>query len=370
MSAATVTNTLLKTFHRYVLREVAQSWLGVTGVLLVILVSNQLARILSLAAANDYPRRVVLQLIALSSLQHLTVLIPVGVLLAIVLALGRLYHESEMAAARACGFGPEHLYRPVFVLVVPLAGLLAWLTLDVAPRSTVRVQALRAEAMRDAEFGRLEAGKFRTFGGRGVFYAGGIGADGVLHDVFVERQLQERLEVTIAKRARHVLAADGRTQVVTLYDGERYEGMPGERRFRRVRFAEYSIPARVPDPAAREPRHRDLPTARLLSSTDPGDRAELQWRLSLPLMVPVLALLAVPLAALAPRQGRYGRLGYAILIYFLYVNLLSTARVWIEKGQIDVHIGLWWVHLLVVVLALWLLNRQSPLATLAGVTRR
>ncbi len=365
-----MTNTLLKIFHRYVLREVAQSWLGVTGVLLVILVSNQLARVLSLAAANDYPRRVVLQLIALSSLQHLTVLIPVGMLLAIVLALGRLYHESEMSAARACGFGPERLYRPVFMLAVPLAGLLAWLTLDVAPRSAARVQALRAEAMRDAEFGRLEAGRFRTFGGRGVFYAGGIGPDGALHDVFVERQLQGRLEVTIAKRALHVLAADGRTQIVTLYDGERYEGVPGDRSFRRVHFAEYSIPARVPDPRAGEPRHRDLPTAQMMASTDPGDRAELQWRLSLPLMVPVLGLLAVPLAALVPRQGRYARVGYAILVYFLYANLLSTARVWVEKGQIDVRLGLWWVHLLVVALALWLLHRQSPLVTLSGAARR
>jgi lipopolysaccharide export system permease protein len=232
------------------------------------------------------------------------------------------------------------------------------------------VQTLRAEAMRDAEFGQLQAGRFRTFGGRGVFYAGSIGPDGALQDVFVERQLLDRLEVTIAKRALHAVAPDGRTQVVTLYDGERYEGMPGERSFRRVRFAEYAIPARVPDPATGEQRRRELPTARLLHSADPGDRAELQWRLSLPLMVLVLALLAVPLAALVPRQGRYARIGYAILIYFVYTNLLSTARVWTEKGQIDVRLGLWWVHLLVVALALWLLNRQSPLANLVGAARR
>ena len=360
----------MKIFHRYVLREVAQSWIAVTGVLLVILVGNQLARILSQAADNGFPRGVVLQLIALSSLQNLTVLIPVGMLLAVVLALGRLYYESEMSAARACGFGPASLCLPIIALAVPVAALLAWLTLDVAPRSTARAQKVRADAMRDAEFGRLESGRFRTFGGHGVFYAGSVGPDGVLHDVFVERQLQDRLEVTVARRARHAFAPDGRMQVITLYEGERCEGLPGERGFRRVRFAEYAIPARLPDPAAGEPRHRDLPTARLLASADPGDRAELQWRLSLPLMVPVLALLAVPLAALAPRQGRYARIGYAILIYFLYANLLSTARVWIEKGQIDARVGVWWVHALVVALALWLLHRRSPLARFAGASRR
>lgn len=352
---------MFKTFERYVLREVWQSWLAVTGVLLVILVSNQLARIVSQAAANGFPRDVVFTLIGLSSLQNLTVLVPVGMLLAIVLALGRLYHENEMAAARACGIGPARLYRPIGALAVPLALLLGWLTLDVAPRATARAQALRAEALRDAEFGDLEAGKFRTFGGRGVFYAGRVGEDGTLHDVFVQRQLDDRLEVAVAKRARHATSGDGRTQVVTLEDGERYDGTPGERAFRRVRFAAYSIPVQVPDPAAGKQKRRELSTAVLLASRAPGDRAELQWRLSLPLMVLTLALLAVPLAALAPRQGRYARLAYAILLYFLYTNLISAAQVWVERGRIPPAIGLWWVHLLVVALGAWLLHRQSPL---------
>jgi lipopolysaccharide export system permease protein len=352
---------LFKTFDRYVLREVWQSWVAVTGVLLVILVSNQVARVISQAASNGFPRDAVLTLVGLSSLQNLTVLVPVGMLLAIVLALGRLYHESEMSAARACGIGPRQLYRPIVALALPLALALAWLTLDVAPRATARVQQLRAEALRDAEFGALEAGKFRTFGGRGVFYAGRVDADGTLADVFVQRQLEDRLEVTIARRARHATSADGGLQVITLQDGERYEGAPGARDFRLVRFAEYSIPVRVPDPATGKQRRRERPTGELLASALPGDRAELQWRLSLPLMVLVLTLLAVPLAALAPRQGRYGRVGYAILIYFVYTNLLSATQVWIEQERIDAGLGVWWVHALVVGLALWLLHRQSPL---------
>jgi lipopolysaccharide export system permease protein len=352
---------LFKTFERYVLGEVWRSWLAVTGVLLLILVSNQIARILSQAAANGFPRDVVLALVGWSSLQNLTVLVPVGMLLAIVLALGRLHHENEMAAASACGIEPERLYRPIAALAVPIALILCWLTLDVAPRATARVQAVRAEALRDAEFGDLEAGKFRSFGGRGVFYAGRVGDDGTLHDVFVQRQLDERLEVAVAARARHALTPDGRTRIVTLEDGERYDGTPGEHAFRRVRFAAYSIPVQVPDPEAGQRKRRELPTARLQDSALPADRAELQWRLSLPLMVLTLALLAVPLAALAPRQGRYARLAHAILLYFVYTNLLAAAQMWVERGRVPAVVGLWWVHLLVLALALWLLQRQSRL---------
>lgn len=142
-------------FDRYVLREVAAAWVAVTGVLLVILVSNQVARVLGQAAAGQVPREVVTALIGLSSIQNLTVLVPIGTLLAVVLGLGRLYHESEMAAVRACGRGPVSLYRPVMLLAGVVAVLLAWLTLDLAPAASAHAQAIRREALRNAQFGQL-----------------------------------------------------------------------------------------------------------------------------------------------------------------------------------------------------------------------
>src|SRR5881227_856599 len=94
------------TLGRYVLREVVTAWLLVTGVLLVILLVNQMVGVLERAAASQYPEGVVLELIGLGALQNLSILLPVGLLLGVVLAFGRLYHDSEMAAALACGAGP------------------------------------------------------------------------------------------------------------------------------------------------------------------------------------------------------------------------------------------------------------------------
>ena len=62
------------------------------------------------------------------------------------------------------------------------------------------------------------------------------------------------------------------------------------------------------------------------------------------IMAGVMALIAVPLARLRPRQGRYARVGYAILIFFLYLNLASAGRVWIARGVVPAWLGLWWVH--------------------------
>lgn len=356
---------MLRILDRYVLREVTVTWVAVTGVLLAILVSNQLARILGLAASQGFSRDVVLSLIGLTTLQNLTVLVPIGTLLAVMMALGRLYHDSEMAAVRACGTGPERLYVPVMLLAVVVAMLLAWLAFDLSPSAYGKATEMRRAALRDAQFGQLEPGKFRSFsGGSAVFYAERADEAGVLYNVFLQRQVGDRVEVATASRAVHRIEEGGSLHVIVLYDGERHEGVPGEPGFRSLRFAEHGIPVRIPDPDEGKQRVEAKATAQLLGSPDPRDASELQWRLSLPIMVLVLALLAVPLSALRPREGRYARVALGILVYFGYSNLISATRVWIEKGQLDPRLGIWWVHLLVVLLAVYLLHRQSPLQSI------
>jgi lipopolysaccharide export system permease protein len=350
---------VFSTLDRYVFREVAQAWVAVTGVLLAILLSNQLARVLSQAAANQFPRGTVLALLGLTSLQNLTVLMPVGLFLAIMLALGRLYHESEMAAIQSCGVGLDRLYRPVLVLTAFVAIALAWLTFVIVPGAAARAQEIRAEAIRNAQFGSLEPGRFRSFsGGDVVFYAERVDTNGILYNVFVQRTIGDRVEIATAARAEQRGAGDA-DQTFILYEGERYEGVPGEGEFRIVRFSEHGIPVRLPQLSISSRKRDPVPTRALLGSSEPEDRAELAWRIAVPFMPVVLALLAVPLARLKPRQGRYGKMGIAILVYFLYSNLLSAARVWIEKETVPGWVGLWWVHLVVLLPAIWLIVRQT-----------
>ena len=353
---------------RYIFREVTSTWLAVTGVLLLILVSNQLARVLSQAAANDFPQDVVLTLIVLTSTGYLTVVIPIGFFLAIMLSLGRLYHESEMAAMQACGVGPGGLYRPIGVLGVLIAALLAWLSFSAVPNATARAQAIRVEALREAQFGLLEPGRFRTFGGGDVvFYAERIDDQGVLHNVnvFVDRSegktASGKLEIWVATRAEQRGAGQAE-QTFVLYDGQRYEGVPGEGQFRIIKFSQGGIPVRLGDPRSRERRPTMKPTSELLASSDLRDIAELYWRGSTPVLVLVLMVLAVPLARLRPRQGRFGKLGVAILIYFLYSLLLDAARTWVENSTLPAIAGPWWVHGLALGLGLVLLLRANPLS--------
>lgn len=338
---------------RYILRETVGTWLGVTAVLLVILLTNQVASVLARAAEQGFPRGVVLELVGFGTLTNLAVLLPVGLLLGVMIAFGRLYHDSEMTAVLACGVDRWRIHAPVLLLAVLVAGLVAWLTLIGAPAAAARVEALRASALQAGEFAPIAPGRFRSFGGGSVvLYASSAAGDGSLERVFVKRLREGRYEIAVAARARHQVSAEGDLHTLTLFDGERYEGVPGSREFRIVRFATNVIPVRVPPVSAGRDDLDAKPTAALLASDDPALRAELHWRLATPVMVFVLALLAVPLSQLRPRQGRYARIWLAIVLYFVYISLASAAKVWLAKGAIPPALGLWWVPLGVALLTL------------------
>lgn len=354
---------VFRILDRYIFREVLATWLVVASVLLFVLLTNQFARVLGQAAADNLPKEAVFTMLWLTSVQYLTVLIPIALFLAIMLALARLYRDSEMAALMACGFGPRRLYRPILLLAILLVAAVGWLSLQIAPQAAVEAREIRDDAARELELGNFEAGRFvRAGAADGVFYAEDVAGDGRLRDVFIQRRQGDKVEVALAESGE--LRADGERQMLILYDGRRYEGVPGARSFRIIRFAEHGIPLELPVAQVRVDDPELMPTAALIGSPDAERIAELQWRLSMPLSALLLGLLAVPLSRTQPRQGRYGKLAIAVLVYIVYSNLLGAARVWTERQIVPPAVGLWWVHGLLLLLTLALLAQQTGM--LAG----
>ena len=87
--------------------------------------------------------------------------------------------------------------------------------------------------------------------------------------------------------------------------------------------------------------------------------AELQWRLSPAIMVIVLGLLAIPLAHSEPREGRGARVVLGILVYILYGNLLYLCRTWVIEGVLPASIGMWWVHVVFLIISFAWIRRQG-----------
>src|SRR5579862_6626583 len=118
---------------RYLAIETALTMAGVTGVLMLILLSNRFAVLLGDAAAGRLPRDTVFALLGLASVNYFIVVVPVSLFIAVMLALGRLYRDSEMTTLMACGVGPVHVYRPLLAIAFLIALGMAVLSLMVAP---------------------------------------------------------------------------------------------------------------------------------------------------------------------------------------------------------------------------------------------
>ena len=333
--------------NRYIARESLAAWLAVTAVLLLIISSHRFARFLGEAAAGKLPGGAVFELLAYGSIGFLTVLVPVGFFLGLLMAFGRLYRDSEMTALIACGVGPRQLYRPVFALGVAVALLLSGLTLYAAPWAAEQALVSRRAAEKEAELGVFESGRFKSAqGGRAVFYAEDVDArTGQLQELFLSqrRDNNEQAVVTARSGEQKVDPASGR-RLLVLQDGIRYDGVPGQADYRVIRFEEHGVEIAPSAPNLATSKLDGVSTGALLAMDEPAATAELQWRISGPVMLLVLTFMAVPLSRTGPREGRYGRLVIGVLVYVAYSNLLGVARLGLERGQLPAWFGLWWVH--------------------------
>ncbi len=351
---------MFRILDRYIFREVAQTWAAVTLVLLFILLTNQFAQVLGDVAKDRLPKDAVFQVIALTGLQYLTIVVPIGMFLSIMLALGRLYRDSEMPAMMACGVGPGRIYRSLMWLVVPLALGVGWLAMDIGPKALTAVDRIGMAAQRQADLASIEPGRFMTGAEGSVIYAERVIGPGSVENVFLQRRTETGgVEVVVAERGDQVESEDADTRFFVLRNGRRYEGMPGTTDFRVMEFVEHGIPYRLPNISEPDERPRAMSMLALMKSKSSKNIAELQWRIGVPLSTLILGILAVPLSRSQPRQGRYGRLAVGLLVFMIYFNLLSAGKAWVEQEAVPAAVGMWWVHAVMLGAAAVMLGYQN-----------
>lgn len=344
-----------KKLDSYLFREFAQATFAALVILLIVSLGGVFADVLGEIARGRIPATLILSQLGLRMLRYMPLVLPLALMLGVMLAVGRLYRDSEMPVLTSIGVGPRRILRPLMWLVLPMVGFIALVSLWLGPWAFDYSKQMVETGNRSLLVAGIEPGRFIELpGGGGVIYVGGMSKDGSkLARVFIYRENPTRLDVTNALNG--ALVVEGSERYLLLNDGFRVEGpLAVGRDYRLMRYASNELRLPSTDGASSADDPERLSTFALVADPRPEANAQLHYRLTPPLLALAFALLAVPLARSAPRQTRYGRMLLGFLAYLVGMNMMLLGTEWLAKGKMPAFAGLWWLTLPLLALGIWL----------------
>jgi lipopolysaccharide export system permease protein len=342
-------------FLRSTLREFSAIGILILLVLLVITFTTQLIRFLGFAAGGGIPTDSVLILLGFSVLGYLSVLLSLTLFLSVLLTMTRTYRDSEMVIWQSSGLGLLAWFRPVLVYAVPIVLIVALLSLYLTPWAIGKTEEYRHQIESRDDVSAVAPGVFKeSKNGERVFFVDKVSSDlSQVANIFVHYVQDQRQGVIVANRGFTELADNG-DRFLVLLNGRRYVGIPGEASYDVARFDRYAVRIEQEETKAFFPSQKSLPTRQLIRDPTRLNLSELAWRVGLPVSALILAFLALPLSAVNPRTGRFLNVLVAVFLFMTYSNLISIFQAWIAKGGINPMVGMWSVHVGMLLL-LWLL---------------
>ncbi len=327
-------------------------------ILLLIFFSQKLIRILSSAIDGSIPRDLIMPLLVLGVSNMADLILPLSLFLGVLVTFGRLYSDSEMVAMHACGVKKRLNYQVVFLLCVMTCTLTALNSLWFGPWSSVKQDQLVENAKINPSLAGLLAGQFQqTPDGNSVIYIGNVD-NNKLDNVFIAQinpRNNQRPSIIIANKGKTEEDADG-NQIITLEDANRYEGTAQLKDFRISNFHNYlgiikpkELDTNVDDDKADV---QQLGLLELHQNSTAKAQAELYWRLTLIISVPLMAFLVIPLSVSNPRQGRLAQILPALLLYLVYFLISSSVKANAGKGRLDPALWFYLINIGYFILAL------------------
>ncbi len=323
-------------FSRYLTKEIFRSQIAILFVLLLIFFCQQLVRVLSSAVSGKVPTDLVVHLLGLGMPTMAQLMLPLSLFVALLLTLGRFYAESEITVMRACGVGSSVLVKSALFLSLFTTAIAAYNAFWVTPWAMAKQSELLAEAEVNPRFSALSAGQFMSAGGY-VLYIDNIKGNSI-NDIFVFQPTQKknnRPSVVTAESGKLTGLPNG-DQVLMLKNSTRFEGTPQNSDFKVTNFNQYSAYLGYKDVDTKDNEVRQANFSQLVKDKSPKAKAELQWRFALIFAVPLMALLAVPMSSVNPRQGRFAKLLPALLLYLIYFLLQSSLKSAGASGGLNV----------------------------------
>jgi len=349
---------------RYIVLEVLKVFAAILSTLMLIVVSMLFLRTLEEVNVGALGSDLVVRFMGLQIVRDLASLIPPAFFISVLVALGRMARDSELIALSACGLGPASIFRSLFYFAIPVALLTGLASFHVRPLAVAEIQKILQQRKDQVQqIAGLKQGRFYQHNnphGRTTVYVESIEDKKQLRNIFIHDRDGDQMVLVVSETGVRRVDEDSGEHFVTLYNGQRYDGVPGRPDYSIGSFERYNL--RI---EPREIQHfktgkrAALQTGELVGSEDLEDRAELLDRISSPLAIFTLTLLAIPLTAKSPRQRAFGRTFLALLTYFSFFNLHRVATNWFETGVTPSWLGSLWYQAVILLLVLGVLLPET-----------
>lgn len=333
---------------RYLAKEVLVSTFGVTLILLLVILSSRFVSYLGLATEGKMTFGFLFTILGYHIPYFVQIILPIAFFLSLLLTFGRLYIENEMSVLFSSGISKFKLAGYTLGIAALVVAMSTVLNLWLTPTSEYHAEKAADEQGQLSTFSFLIPGRFQGNGQRITYIDSFTPKEGWMNDIFLSDFVRENGQAVpiqmFASYAEEIkMDSKGGQNYLVFKNGVRYEGIPGTGAYRVTTFDTYAMRMKsaskksITDPTTRS-------TLYLLSSTELQDQAELQWRISLVIMIPILSIIGLSLSQVNPRQGRFFKMLPAILLMILYMALLIWGKTAIGKGKIPDYLGLWWIH--------------------------
>ncbi|WP_040571730.1 LPS export ABC transporter permease LptF [Shewanella benthica] len=361
---------------RYLIREVFKAQIAVLAVLLAIFISQHFVRVLADASDGEFPASLVMTLLGLN-LPYLAVLvIPLSLFLGILMAHGRMYADSEMVILHGVGVSEWYITRVTLLLAVGNMIFTGILSVYVTPWAEEKQNQVLEHAQSEAGLAAITQGRFQTSpNGRAVLFVERIGRNNELYKVFVAQlpdpDDESGISNIVVAQGGKVIEDETGGQRLQLSDGVQYQATPKKVDFQIIEFGSYQMQIKEQPVDERRRKLSAMPINELMDIEGPAATAEFHWRLAIPLAIPLMTLIAVPMARVNVRQGKFAKMFPAVLLYLGYFCLMIAGRKALEDGVIPEYLGMWWIHASALCMGILLLGKERPSgAKLSGIFKR
>jgi lipopolysaccharide export system permease protein len=359
---------VLTIIDRYLLRQIVTSSLVMTAIALAILLLERVLHLFALIANPHKAFSYVGQMLVLLLPHFLSIALPAAFFFGVLLTFRRLKRDSEFVVLAGMGRSLGRLLGPVVGLAILTAALTALIVGWLSPHARYAYRALKQEVAEASLTAAVREGTFIHAGDLTFFAEDSTPApDGLrLGKVFVHKEDSDgRVTVVTARSGRlGQLETDG-SPLLILEQGERAElpvdGPPSTVSFDTLRWPVATDAEQDYRPRGLDQRELTLPelwTRPASESSKPTAAeiaAELHARLVLIASVPLLPLLAAPLALLGGPRGQRSGVAIGLLILIVYYEALNFGEALAKRELLAAGIGLWLPFLALAGVAGWLL---------------